>query len=78
MSLTRRLTLGLTAAAALAAATPAFAVGAMKHYILVDLKPGTDQLLLDRWYMTFHAPQVRRAYKAWQRNYISIPCSTGG
>ena len=72
MSLTRRLALGLTAAATLAAATPAFAVGAMKHYILVDLKPGTDQLVLDRWYMTFHAPQVRRAYKAWQRNYISF------
>lgn len=72
-TLNRRTALGLGAAMlALAAATPAAAVGAMKHYILVDLKPGVDQLVLDRWYMTFHAPQVRRAFKAWQRNYLSF------
>lgn len=72
-NLTRRvaLSIGLAGLAA-ATATPAFAVGAMKHYILVDLKPGVDQLTLDRWYMTFHAPQVRRAFKAWQRNYVSF------
>jgi len=69
--LSRRAALALVAVGAAAAATPALAVGAMKHYILVDLKPGADQLVLDRWYMTFHAPQVRRAYKAWQRNYVS-------
>jgi hypothetical protein len=51
--------------------SPAFAVGAIKHYIIIDLKPGMDMLALDRWYMTFHAPQVRRAFKAWQRNYVS-------
>jgi hypothetical protein len=39
---------------------PAFATGAIKHYILIELLPGADQLALDRWYMTFHAPQVRR------------------
>lgn len=45
--------------------------GRSKHYIIIDLKPGMDMLALDRWYMTFHAPQVRRAFKAWQRNYVS-------
>ena len=67
----RRLALGLIGAAASALATPAWAVGAIKHYILIDIAPGQDLLLLDRWYMTFHAPQVRRAVKAWQRNYVS-------
>ena len=61
----------LGGAAAAAVASPAFAVGAIKHYIIIDLKPGMDMLALDRWYMTFHAPQVRRAFKAWQRNYVS-------
>lgn len=70
--LSRRMALMLATGAAAALATPAWAVGAVKHYILVDLKPGVDQLVLDRWYMTFHAPQVRRAFKAWQRNYTSF------
>ena len=70
--LSRRAALAMAAASTAAFATPAWAVGAIKHYILVDLKPGTDQLVLDRWYMTFHAPQVRRAFKAWQRNYVSF------
>lgn len=68
----RRAALALGASALAAAAAPAWAVGAIKHYILVDLKPGVDQLVLDRWYMTFHAPEVRRAFKAWQRNYVSF------
>ncbi|MFA5964907.1 MAG: hypothetical protein WC804_12885 [Sphingomonas sp.] len=46
--------------------------GAIKHYILIELLPGADQLELDRWYMTFHAPQVRRAFQAWQRDYLSF------
>lgn len=73
-SLSRRSVL-LAAAAAPALAAPALAQSpevAVKHYILVNLKPGVDQLVLDRWYMTFHAPQVRRAYKAWQRTYTSF------
>jgi hypothetical protein len=71
-TLSRRAALAvLGAAAAAAVASPAFAVGAIKHYIIIDLKPGMDMLALDRWYMTFHAPQVRRAFKAWQRNYVS-------
>ena len=52
--------------------SPARAQDAIKHYILIDLKPGADQLALDRWYLTYHAPQVRRAVKAWQRNYVSF------
>jgi hypothetical protein len=74
--LSRRGALGLTAAVAgatlagKAAAAPAET--AIKHYILIRLKPGMDQLALDRWYMTYHAPQVRRAYKAWQRSYVSF------
>lgn len=71
-ALSRRTALALlTAGAATAAASPAWAVGAIKHYIIIDLKPEMDMLALDRWYMTFHAPQVRRAFKAWQRNYVS-------
>lgn len=69
----RRVAMMLGAGAAAAASgLPAWAATAIKHYILVDLKPGTDQLVLDRWYMTFHAPEVRRAFKAWQRNYVSF------
>lgn len=70
--LTRRTALVLASGAAAAMATPAWAVGAIKHYILVDLKPGMDQLVLDRWYMRFHSAEVRRAFKAWQRNYVSF------
>lgn len=69
----RRTLLGSIAGAGLLAlATPARAAAAIKHYILVELLPGVDQLALDRWYMTYHAPEVRRAYQAWQRNYISF------
>jgi hypothetical protein len=73
-ALSRRtaITAGLAAGGAFLTAGPAFATGAVKHYILVDLAPGIDQLLLDRWYMTYHSQQVRRAVKAWQRNYISF------
>lgn len=63
---------GAAVLAALAVPQPAFATGAIKHYILIELLPGADQLALDRWYMTFHAPQVRRAYQAWQRDYLSF------
>ena len=72
----RRGALGLAAAGvAVAAAAQPAAAGpgdiAVKHYIPINLKPGADQLSLDRYYMTYHAPQVRRAFKAWQRNYVS-------
>jgi hypothetical protein len=63
---------GLAAVTAAGKANAAPGEVAIKHYIPVNLKPGADQLTLDRWYMTFHAPQVRRAYKAWQRNYTSF------
>lgn len=72
-TLTRRTLLaGAVGTTALLWAAPAFATGAIKHYILIELLPGADQLALDRWYMTFHAPQVRRAYQAWQRDYLSF------
>lgn len=61
----------MAAGSAPAFAAPSPADGAIKHYILIDILPGFDQLALDRWYMTYHAPQTRRAYKAWQRNYVS-------
>ncbi len=63
---------GMLAGGALAWAPPAWAVGAVKHYIFVELLPGADQIELDRFYMTYHAPEVRRAFKAWQRNYVSF------
>lgn len=63
---------GAAGTVAMLAASPAWATGAIKHYILIELLPGADQLALDRWYMTFHAPQVRRAYQAWQRDYLSF------
>lgn len=73
--LSRRAALMLAAGGAAILAAPAMAQRnnvAVKHYILIDLAPGQDQLALDRFYMTFHAPEVRRAVKAWQRNYISF------
>jgi len=73
--LSRRAALTLAAGGAAILAAPAMAQRnnvAVKHYILIDLAPGQDQLALDRFYMTFHAPEVRRAVKAWQRNYISF------
>lgn len=71
-ALTRRAALWTAAGAAALVAVPAHAVGAIKHYILIQLLPGMDQNELDRWYITFHSQQVRRAFKAWQRNYISF------
>lgn len=69
----RDLMAGTAAAAATTLWSPvARAAGAIKHYILIELLPGADQLALDRWYLTFHAPQVRRAYQAWQRDYLSF------
>jgi len=68
----RGLMAGAAGTAAMLWAAPAFAAGAIKHYILIELLPGADQLALDRWYMTYHAPQVRRAYQAWQRDYLSF------
>jgi uncharacterized protein (TIGR02118 family) len=72
-AISRRIALAglLGASVAPAVAAPASAGVAVKHYILIDILPGFDQLALDRWYMTYHAPQTRRAYKAWQRNYVS-------
>lgn len=70
-NLSRRAALALSAGAAALLASPAYAVGAIKHYIIVELLPGQDQNVLDRWYMTFHSQQVHRAFKAWQRNYVS-------
>ena len=76
-ALSRRAALGLAAGAVATASAASKAAAqtpetAVKHYIPIRLKPGADQLALDRWYMTFHAPEVRRAFKAWQRNYVSF------
>lgn len=71
----RRAALTLAVGGAAILAAPALAQTgnvAVKHYILIDLAPGADQLLLDRFYITFHSKEVRRAVKAWQRNYISF------
>jgi hypothetical protein len=68
----RRAALGVLAGAGAVVATPALAVGAIKHYIIIELMPGVDQLVLDRFYITFHSQEVRRAVKAWQRNYLSF------
>ena len=68
------LTFAAGAGAALIAA-PATAQSdhlAIKHYILINLMPGQDLLILDRFYMTFHSQEIHRAVKAWQRNYISF------
>jgi hypothetical protein len=74
--ISRRGALGLAMLGLAAATAPRAQAGpgdiAIKHYIPINLKPGSDQLSLDRFYMTYHAPQVRRAFKAWQRNYVSF------
>jgi hypothetical protein len=59
------------AGAALLGAAPARAVDAIKIYILIDMAPGVDVLVLDRWYLTFHAPERRDLVRAWQRHYVS-------
>ncbi|NWG45807.1 MAG: hypothetical protein HXY25_04570 [Alphaproteobacteria bacterium] len=64
-------------ATVLAAGTGAHAqedrsVNAIKHYIFIQPDEGVDLLWVDRWYMTFHAPEVRSYYKAWQRHYVSF------
>lgn len=61
----------LAAVFSLTLASAAAAQDAVKHYILIELKPGADQLALDRWCLAFHGPENRRAVKAWQRNYLS-------
>jgi len=73
--LSRRAAITLAVSGAAILAAPAIAQTnnvAVKHYILIDLAPGMDQLVLDRYYITFHSQEVRRAVKAWQRNYISF------
>lgn len=42
---------------------PAGAAGPIQHYILIDLGPSTDVLVLDRWYLDHHA----RALGDWRR-----------
>lgn len=45
--------------------------GAVKFYIMIDVPKRTDQLALDRWYLTHHSQEMHRAMRAWQRNYLS-------
>lgn len=45
--------------------------GAVKILIMIDVPDTTNLLALDRWYMRYHAPEMHRAMRAWQRNYLS-------
>jgi hypothetical protein len=43
----------------------------IKHYIMIDMLDGYDRLWLDRWYMTYHAPERRQVVRNYQRHYLS-------
>jgi len=66
----------LTALAALAAAAlspPARADdGPIQHFIMVELQNGADMLALDRWYITYHAPETLARTGGAQTRYVSF------
>ena len=43
----------------------------IKHFILIDLDENFDLLWLDRWYLTYHAPERRQVVRNFQRHYLS-------
>lgn len=45
---------------------------AIQHSILIDMKPGVDVLALDRWYITYHAPETLARTGRAQTRYVSF------
>lgn len=43
----------------------------IQHYIMVDIAPTTDVLVLDRWYITHHAPETLARTERAQTEYVS-------
>lgn len=54
-----------------AAAQEASPEAAIQHYIMIDIAPTTDVLVLDRWYVTHHAPETLQRTERAQTNYVS-------
>ena len=45
--------------------------GPIKHYIMIEMLNGVDLILLDRWYITFHAPETLRRTDRRQTKYVT-------
>ncbi len=45
--------------------------GPIRHYIMIDLLNGADLLLLDRWYMTYHARETLARTQHRQTKYTT-------
>lgn len=43
----------------------------IQHYIMIDVRPTTDLLVLDRWYLKFHAPETLARTQRAQTRYVS-------
>jgi hypothetical protein len=62
------------AASAQPATTPSVQSAAdtpIQHTIFVDMKNGADVLALDRWYLTYHAPETLARTNRAQTKYVS-------
>jgi hypothetical protein len=46
--------------------------GPIKHYIMIEMLNGVDLLLLDRWYITYHAPETLRRTERRQTKYATF------
>ncbi|MBI1760737.1 MAG: hypothetical protein HYR56_04800 [Acidobacteria bacterium] len=46
--------------------------GPIRHYIMIDLLNGADLLLLDRWYITYHAPETLQRTQSRQTRYATF------
>lgn len=46
--------------------------GPIRHYIMIDLLNGADLLLLDRWYITYHAPETLQRTQRRQTKYVTF------
>lgn len=67
----KALLIGLAALAAAAAPTRA-QDGPIQHFIMVELQNGADLLALDRWYITYHAPETLARTGGAQTRYVSF------
>ena len=46
--------------------------GPIRHYIMIEMLNGVDVLLLDRWYITYHAPETLKRTERRQTKYATF------
>ena len=46
--------------------------GPIRHYIMIEMLNGVDLLLLDRWYITYHAPETLQRTERRQTKYATF------